>query len=879
VVFMAKSINLSGLSCADNRAIILPSRLFDPSYYLSKNKDVKQAKIDPLNHFINYGAKEGRNPNAAFDIKYFIETYMKEKGQTNPLVFYIKTKKIRFKSLAENFDADFYLKSNPDVYNSKMDPLAHYLNYGIKEGREGCHTQYNNFNKNLPSSYLSYQFPNWINTCNYPATVVVPIFNAYSETKDCVVSLLKHVDLLTDKILFINDCSTDIRIKDLLASLTNIKNITIITNDTNLGYTNSVNLGIDNSIGTDVVLLNSDTRVTPNWLRNFKLAAYENDAIGTVTAVSNGAGAFSVPEAGLHDLPEGFNEVDMARLIQSCGPHERVEVPTGNGFCLFIKRSMLDVIGKFDASLFPRGYGEENYFCMQAIDHGFCNIVDPNTYVFHVRNASFKEEKQLLIDKGIAEVIREFPEYRSIVKMIGDSTHFKTTRGRIRNALLKSSSSANVKNPRILYVISTRTGGTPQTNHDLMRGVAHCFNSIALACNRNTIEILEATKQGYRVIEEFVLGDPIKFAYHRSKEYDSIFKWVLFKYGIELVHVRHLAWQSLNIFAVCRSMGVPAVNSFHDFYTICPTVNLIDDNGQFYPTGVTSPAKNPLWDDKNIVDYTSASSNRWKAKMSLALNMANAYVTTCESAKSILVKALPGVFVSKAPDCFSVFPHGRDFEKFYQYAEPPIKDKPLRVLLPGNISLSKGAKTVKAIKELDNEGLIEFHVLGTCIGELIPYVKCHGAYDRDDFSQRVKAIRPHIAAVLSIWPETYCHTLTESWACGVPVLGVNLGAVGDRIAQHGGGWLAENDPQQVYQQLVNIDLASWETKVESTIAWQSHYGADNTIASMATKYIGLYNNLLRQQRSEIPRYFQKIGLVMKGEFPNVPPTAYVRIVD
>jgi glycosyltransferase involved in cell wall biosynthesis len=326
-------------------------------------------------------------------------------------------------------------------------------------------------------------------------------------------------------------------------------------------------------------------------------------------------------------------------------------------------------------------------------------------------------------------------------------------------------------------------------------------------------------------------------------------------------------------------MGVPAVNSFHDFYTICPTVNLIDDKGEFYPTGVTSQAKNPLWDDKTVFDYTLASSNRWKAKMSLALSLANAYVTTCESAKSILLDALPDVFVNKSPDSFSVFPHGRDFDEFYQYAEAPVQGKPLKVLLPGNISLSKGAETVKAIKKLDVEGLIEFHVLGTCISDLIPYVKCHGAYDRGEFHEKVKAIRPHIAAVLSIWPETYCHTLTESWACGIPVLGVNLGAVGARITEHGGGWLTENDPQQVYQQLVNIDLVSWETQIESTIEWQSHYGADNTIASMATKYIGLYNNILHQQRSEIPHYVKKVGLVIKGEFPNVPPTAYVRIVD
>jgi len=44
---------------------------------------------------------------------------------------------------------------------------------------------------------------------------------------------------------------------------------------------------------------------------------------------------------------------------------------------------------------------------------------------------------------------------------------------------------------------------------------------------------------------------------------------------------------------------------------------------------------------------------------------------------------------------------------------------------------------------------------------------------------------------LSIWPETWCHTLTELWAVGLPVVGFNTGAVGERLQKTGAGWLAE----------------------------------------------------------------------------------------
>src|SRR3546814_14202891 len=69
----------------------------------------------------------------------------------------------------------------------------------------------------------------------------------------------------------------------------------------------------------------------------------------------------------------------------------------------------------------------------------------------------------------------------------------------------------------------------------------------------------------------------------------------------------------------------------------------------------------------------------------------------------------------------------------------------------------------------------------------------HGPYQREQFAERVAAIQPHVAAILSICPETWCHTLTECWACGLPVFALDIGAVGERIRDPGGGWLVERD--------------------------------------------------------------------------------------
>ncbi|MGK7907108.1 MAG: glycosyltransferase [Synechococcus sp.] len=73
------------------------SGLFDASYYLTKYPDVQRSGFDPLGHYIDLGAAEGRNPG--------------------PL-----------------FDTAFYLNSNPDVRHSGVNPLFHYIEVGAAKG-------------------------------------------------------------------------------------------------------------------------------------------------------------------------------------------------------------------------------------------------------------------------------------------------------------------------------------------------------------------------------------------------------------------------------------------------------------------------------------------------------------------------------------------------------------------------------------------------------------------------------------------------------------------------------------------------------------------------------------------------------------------------
>jgi hypothetical protein len=78
--------------------ILRMSPLLDPAWYRQTYADLRDAPIDVARHYLEQGAREGRNPH--------------------PL-----------------FDTDYYLQQNPDVADSGINPLVHYIQYGAKEGR------------------------------------------------------------------------------------------------------------------------------------------------------------------------------------------------------------------------------------------------------------------------------------------------------------------------------------------------------------------------------------------------------------------------------------------------------------------------------------------------------------------------------------------------------------------------------------------------------------------------------------------------------------------------------------------------------------------------------------------------------------------------
>ena len=114
--------------------------LFEPDYYLSENN----LKTDnPLEHFISEGAASNCSPHPLFDSKYYLQQLPEKEKQSatnNPLLYFLKAKNSNFNPHS-NFDMAFYREQNPDVVARGINPLLHYVTYGIFEGRQPARTQ------------------------------------------------------------------------------------------------------------------------------------------------------------------------------------------------------------------------------------------------------------------------------------------------------------------------------------------------------------------------------------------------------------------------------------------------------------------------------------------------------------------------------------------------------------------------------------------------------------------------------------------------------------------------------------------------------------------------------------------------------------------
>lgn len=249
-----------------------------------------------------------------------------------------------------------------------------------------------------------------------PVAVVVPVYNAVEAAEACIESVLRHTQGRW-RLIVIDDASTDLAVGAMLARYSGRHGISVLRNDVNRGFTATANRGIQVAGNADVVLLNADAQVSANWLVGLRRVACSRVDVASVTAVSDNAGAFSVPELEqVNGLPPGWSFDDAARTLWNGAGLAYPALPTGNGFCMYLRRAAIDAVGMLDEAAFPQGYGEENDWSQRAEAVGWLHLVAGNVLVRHLRSQSFGDQRrQQLGEAGMAVLRQRWPGYEAAV--------------------------------------------------------------------------------------------------------------------------------------------------------------------------------------------------------------------------------------------------------------------------------------------------------------------------------------------------------------------------------------------------------------------------------------------------------------------------------
>lgn len=238
-------------------------------------------------------------------------------------------------------------------------------------------------------------------------SIVIPNYNGERFIEGCLEAIYCQEEGTPDfDIIIVDDRSTDTSVSIIGAKYPGVK---VIINEKNIGFAGSVNRGITESDAEYVILLNNDTKVKPDFVKNLFLAI-EKDA--NIFSVSSKMLMWD-NEKLLDDAGDIFTIFGWARAIGKGKPASKYDKPASvfsacAGAAIY-RKSLLEKTGLFDEEHFA--YLEDLDIGYRAKILGFKNMYEPGAEVIHYGSASFgsrySERKAYLSAKNNVYVIKK----------------------------------------------------------------------------------------------------------------------------------------------------------------------------------------------------------------------------------------------------------------------------------------------------------------------------------------------------------------------------------------------------------------------------------------------------------------------------------------
>jgi O-antigen biosynthesis protein len=624
--------------------------------------------------------------------------------------------------------------------------------------------------------------------------VIVPIYDAYEELTACLASVQKHSS--DYRLILIDDCSADERIGALFRRLSaeRSSNTVLLRNERNLGFVGTANRGM--AAGrNDVVLLNSDCVVTSGWLEKMRRCAGSDPRIGTITPFSNNAEICSFPSFCQDNPPPEDPEL-INRALELAAVPLYPDIPTAVGFCMFVRRELIRDIGVFDP-VFGRGYGEENDFSMRASTAGYRNVLCDDTFVVHLGSRSFGSHRQAMVEQNLVKVLAKHPDYMKIVREFIEKDPIGPIRSMGRSQVARL---ANPGNPGVLHVVHPRGGGTEKYVQELMSASGGDYRHYLLRILGDRWQLVDANGVSPSSYECLRQDGASQGAWLRS-----LCSWL----HIELAHVHSLVGSGDDLLRILEQASMPYCYSVHDMYLACPTVYLIDSEGEYCnATTDNAVCRRCLSGIDGLADTDIV---QWRARYRAFLEKASKVFAPSQWARDTLAKYYPGIDISIAPPWPDLVDNESARGTPSAFDLPNDECRHIGVL--GAIGPEKGARHLDTLVARIRERRLPLRMI--VVGYTDRDHRCqsddkvltvHGPYRREEIEALLDHYRIALIVFPTIWPETFSYTLSEGWLAGRPALVPPTGALQERVLATGAGWIMNEWPKadSILDQLLQL---------------------------------------------------------------------------
>lgn len=637
--------------------------------------------------------------------------------------------------------------------------------------------------------------------------IIIPVYNGFEYFDHLFGSIPKTK--IPYRLIIVEDKSSDARVLPYLKRMfKNSENVVLLENASNLGFVKSVNRALSVS-KNNVVLLNTDVELPNNWLERIMYPIIANENVASTTPFTNSGTTCSFPNfCEDNKLFFGLNVDEIDAYFSNYTPKYPI-IPTGVGFCMGMSRKAIDKIGLLDDKTFGKGYGEENDWCRRAVEEGFVNVHVDNLFVFHNHGGSFdSDEKKRLIKEHGELLEKKHPQYNAIVAEYCALDPCAEMRKQIKSQILREFAPAHT-----IVAFNHYWGGGAD-----------------MYLLRERKRVLNEGNEFVQVV--YMPGSKsfkVEYCYHHyydqtilCAEFSEILKLLPQKIDEiwinELVSYPELFVVLEQIVELAKETKAKTLFLLHDYFSICPTINLIDYNNSYcdlldYDDCEKCLFNNIRFNNIHQLERMEGIKN-WRTNWNKLFKACDEIRVFSNSSKEIFHKAYPEISIDK----IALRPHKIEY---ISKIDCKIKrTNTLNIGVIGNLQENKGVYVVIEISKLIKQYDINARVF--VIGDSEPVIsndlcKCTGEYSRAGLPTKILENDIDIILIPSIWPETFSYTAQEAIEMEMPIACFDIGAPAERVAQYDKGIVIPHiDADMALRYLIEYgEKQQLETKKES----------------------------------------------------------------